>query len=107
MDSNIIRDSHLGIVFTPTEWVATKAPFSFIHLYFQAYFTIDSRRLASMHRKSNARNSKLLYCVKQFNLDPKKGISDLEKAGFIPSPAPAQTPVSSSNSIIKFIVNQI
>ena len=66
-------------------WIALTAPVPFI---FQAYFTIDSRRLASMHKKSNARNSKLLYCVKQFNLDPKKGISDLEKAGFIPSPAP-------------------
>ena len=29
MNSNKI-DSHLGIVFTPTEWMATKAPFSFI-----------------------------------------------------------------------------
>ena len=56
-------------------------------LFFQGYFTIDSRRLASMHRKSNARNNKLLYGVKQFNLDPKKGLSVLQESGFLPSPA--------------------
>ncbi len=39
----------------------------------QAYFTIDSRRLASRHKKS-LRDKKLLYGVKQFNLDPTRGI---------------------------------
>ena len=54
---------------------------------FQAYYTIDSRRLASMHHKKSSRNSKLLYGVKQFNLDPKKGLSVLQESGFLPSPA--------------------
>ena len=83
--------SHLGMVFTQRGMALITS----VSFPFQAYFTIDSRRLTSMHKKSNARNSKLLYCVKQFNLDPKKGISDLEKSGFIPSPAPpSATPVS-------------
>ncbi len=39
----------------------------------EAYFTIDSRRLASRHKKS-VRDRRLLHGVKQFNLDPEKGI---------------------------------
>ena len=63
-----------------------KLALNIAHHFLQAYFTIDSRRLASMHKRS-ARNSKLLYGVKQFNLDPKKGLSVLQESGFLPSPA--------------------
>ena len=52
----------------------------------QAYYTIDSRRLASMHKKSS-RNCMLLKAIKHFNVDPKKGLEDLQASGFLPSPA--------------------
>jgi len=46
------------------------------------YYTIDSRRLASKHKKSQ-RDRKLLDGVKQFNLDPKAGLEYLVNAGFV------------------------
>jgi len=46
------------------------------------YYTIDSRRLASKHKKSQ-NDRKLLYGVKQFNLDPERGLKYLEESGFV------------------------
>jgi len=46
------------------------------------YYTIDSRRLASKHKKSQ-RDRKLLYGVKQFNLEPKRGLEYLHDSGFV------------------------
>jgi len=46
------------------------------------YYTIDSRRLASRHHK-NQHDRKLLYGIKQFNLEPKKGLKYLEESGFL------------------------
>ncbi len=60
------------------------------HLFSQqGYYTIDSRHLTSSHhsRKSLA-DKKLLLGVKQFNLDPKKGLEFLDKAGFLDSTNP-------------------
>lgn len=53
------------------------------------YYTIDSRRLASKHKKS-LRERKLLTGVKQFNLDPDNGLKYLEESGFI-EPNPQST----------------
>jgi Sec7-like guanine-nucleotide exchange factor len=52
------------------------------HAHPNLYYTIDSRRLASKHKKSQ-RDRKLLDSVKQFNLDPKKGLAHLQNAGFV------------------------
>jgi len=48
----------------------------------QLYYTIDARRLASRHKKSQ-QDRQLLYGVKQFNLDPKEGLKYLEEKGFL------------------------
>ena len=48
----------------------------------QGYYTIDSRHLiSSQHSRKSLADKKLLLGVKQFNLDPKKGLEFLEKAG--------------------------
>jgi len=60
------------------------------------YYTIDSRRLASKHKKSQ-HDRKLLYGVKQFNLEPERGLKYLEESGFV-----EQTP----ESIAKFLFRQ-
>lgn len=60
------------------------------------YYTIDSRRLASKHKKSQ-HDRKLLYGVKQFNLEPERGLKYLEESGFVD-----QTP----ESIAKFLFRQ-
>jgi len=60
------------------------------------YYTIDSRRLASKHKKS-LRERKLLNGVKQFNLDPEKGLKYLQEFQFIDS-----TPTS----VAKFLFRQ-
>ena len=39
-----------------------------------------------MHKKSS-RNCMLLKAIKHFNVDPKKGLEDLQASGFLPSPA--------------------
>merc|ERR1712168_56992 len=59
------------------------------------YYTIDSRR-ASKHKKGQ-KDRKLLYGVKQFNLDPQKGLKYLEDAGFLEMTA---------ESIAKFLYRQ-
>jgi len=51
------------------------------------YFTIDTRRLASKHRRSQ-RDIKLMYGVKQFNLDPKRGLLYLHEAGLLEQTSP-------------------
>jgi len=61
------------------------------------YFTLDSRRLASMHRKSQ-RDMKLMYGVKQFNLDPKRGLDYLHEAGFLDQ--------TSTESVASFLFRQ-
>ena len=48
----------------------------------QLYYTIDARRLASRHKKSQ-QDRQLLFGVKQFNLDPKEGLKYLEEKGFL------------------------
>ena len=59
-------------------------PFIEVKKSFQAYFTIDSRSLASKHKRS-ARDKKLLYGIKQFNLEPRRGIKFLMEADFLDS----------------------
>jgi Sec7-like guanine-nucleotide exchange factor len=56
-----------------------------------AYFTIDPRNLASKHcsRKSLV-NKNLMHGVKQFNLDPKKGLESLSKGGFLNTESPKE-----------------
>lgn len=61
------------------------------------YYTIDSRRLASKHKKSQ-RDRKLLYGVKQFNLDPKRGLQYLHDSGFVD--------YESSSSVATFLFRQ-
>ncbi|XP_023349536.1 cytohesin-3 isoform X3 [Eurytemora carolleeae] len=46
------------------------------------YYTIDSRRLASKHKKS-LKERKLLNGVKRFNLDPEEGLKYLQEFNFI------------------------
>jgi len=48
------------------------------------YYTIDSRRLASKHKKS-LKERKLLNGVKAFNLEPEKGLKYLQEFNFIDS----------------------
>eukprot|EP00088_Acartia_fossae_P071303 TRINITY_DN9760_c0_g1_i7.p1 TRINITY_DN9760_c0_g1~~TRINITY_DN9760_c0_g1_i7.p1 ORF type:complete len:616 (-),score=174.90 TRINITY_DN9760_c0_g1_i7:282-2129(-) len=60
------------------------------------YYTIDSRRLASKHKKS-LRERKLWNGVKQFNLDPERGLKYLQEFGFIKSDA---------ESVAKFLFRQ-
>lgn len=54
----------------------------------QAYFTLDYRRNANKNKRS-MRDRKLVHGVKQFNLDPKRGLQYLVENGFLP-PAPVQ-----------------
>jgi len=60
------------------------------------YYTIDSRRLASKHKKS-LRERKLWNGVKQFNLDPDRGLQYLQEFQFIKSDA---------ESVAKFLFRQ-
>jgi len=60
------------------------------------YYTIDSRRLASKHQKTQ-HDRKLLNGIKQFNLDPEKGLKYLEGSGFL-----EKTP----ESVAKFLFRQ-
>jgi len=60
------------------------------------YYTIDSRRLASKHKKS-LKERKLLNGVKAFNLEPEKGLKYLQEFNFIDS-----TP----QSVAKFLFRQ-
>jgi len=60
------------------------------------YYTIDSRRLASKHKKS-LRERKLWNGVKQFNLDPERGLKYLQEFGFIKS---------DPESVAKFLFRQ-
>lgn len=45
------------------------------------YYTLDSRRLANKQKKS-LRERRLLAGVKQFNLEPERGLQYLEEAGY-------------------------
>jgi hypothetical protein len=57
----------------------------------QGYYTIDSRHLpSSQHSRKSLADKKLLLGVKQFNLDPKKGLDFLDKAGFLDSANPEE-----------------
>lgn len=60
------------------------------------YYTIDSRRLASKHQKTQ-HDRKLLNGIKQFNLEPEKGLKYLEESGFL-----EKTP----ESVAKFLFRQ-
>ena len=60
------------------------------------YYTIDARRLASRH-KTSQQDKQVLYGVKQFNLDPEKGLKYLEEKCVIEF-----TP----DSIAKFLFDQ-
>jgi len=61
------------------------------------YYTIDSRRLASKHKKSQ-HDRKLLYGVKQFNLEASRGLEYLGEAGLL-------TP-SSAEAVARFLYRQ-
>ncbi|TRY80813.1 hypothetical protein TCAL_09275 [Tigriopus californicus] len=50
----------------------------------QGYFTLDPRRQGSKHYKKSMRDKSLLYGIKQYNLEPKRGIEYLLNAGFLP-----------------------
>ena len=72
-----------------------KKKFSIIHVanfdipIHQTYFTIDSRRHPTRHtKKYSLRDKKLLYGIKQFNLEPKRGLEVLESSAFLPSNDP-------------------
>ena len=55
----------------------------------QGYYTIDSRPLSSSrHSQKSLADKKILLGVKQFNLDPKKGLDFLDKAGLLDSQDP-------------------
>merc|ERR1719391_163950 len=60
------------------------------------YYTMDSRRLANKHKK-NQLDRKLLYGVKQFNLEPSRGLKYLQESAFIKSDA---------ESVAKFLFRQ-
>jgi len=50
----------------------------------EKYFTIDGRNLGSKHvSQKSLRDKKLLYGVKQFNLDAKNGLEYLSKSGIL------------------------
>lgn len=61
-----------------------------------AYYTIDSRRLASKHQR-NQDERKLLYGIKHFNLNSKKGLKILQESGFVDE---------SPESVAKFLFRQ-
>jgi len=48
------------------------------------YYTIDAKRLASRH-KTNQHDKQLMYGVKQFNLDPQKGLHYLQEKNILQS----------------------
>jgi len=48
----------------------------------RSYYTIDARRLASRH-KTSQQDKQLLYGVKQFNLDPGKGLLYLQEKSLL------------------------
>lgn len=59
--------------------------------FLQNYFTIDARNLASRHCSAkNLQDKKLLHGVKQFNLDPKRGLDYLSKGGFLDKSCPKE-----------------
>jgi len=60
------------------------------------YYTIDSRRLASKHKKS-LKERKLMNGVKAFNLDPERGLKYLQEFNFIQPTA---------DSVAKFLFRQ-
>jgi len=60
------------------------------------YYTIDSRRLASKHKKS-MKERKLLNGVKAFNLEPERGLKYLQEFNFIQPTA---------ESVAKFLFRQ-
>jgi len=60
------------------------------------YYTMDSRRLANKHKKSQ-QDRALLYGIKQFNLEPSRGLTYLEETGFL-----SQTP----ESVARFLFRQ-
>ena len=62
-----------------------------------AYYTIDSRRLASKHQKSQDERKKLLYGIKHFNLNVQKGLKILQENEFVD-----ETP----ESVAKFLFRQ-
>jgi len=53
----------------------------------QKYFTIDARRLK---KQKNQSDEKLLHGVKQFNLDPKRGLDFLSKSGYLNRDSPKE-----------------
>ena len=61
-----------------------------------AYYTLDSRRLASRHQK-NQEERKLYHATKQFNLNVEKGLKILMEGGFVD-----ETP----ESVAKFLFRQ-
>jgi len=60
------------------------------------YYTLDARRLASSHKK-NQFDRNLLYGVKQFNLQPERGLKYLQENGFIEN---------NPESVAKFLFRQ-
>jgi len=48
------------------------------------YYTLDAKRLASKHKK-NQQDRMLLHGVKQFNLQPERGLKYLQENGFLES----------------------
>ena len=62
----------------------------------ELYYTIDTRRSASRHKKCQ-QAKQLLFGVKQFNLHAEKGLTYLEEKNFIKS---------NPESIAKFLFEQ-
>merc|ERR1711962_1282022 len=60
------------------------------------FYTIDSRKLANKHKKNHLDRA-LLYGIKQFNLEPSRGLTYLEETGFL-----SQTP----ESVARFLFRQ-
>jgi len=60
------------------------------------YYTLDTRRLASKHKK-NQHDRMLLYGVKQFNLQPERGLKYLQENGFLEN---------NPDSVAKFLFRQ-
>ena len=81
-------DHHLGGDVQDPDYLMVPCP--------RHYYTIDAKRLTSRHKNSQ-QSKQLLYGVKQFNLDPEKGLKYLEERFLVQS-----TP----DSIAKFLFEQ-